>query len=242
MPKSVRQKTILLVVLLCTAATATAADAVENKPWSGSVAFGYLSSTGNTDDTSVNVDFAVAYSAKPWTHAAKGRAYGASKDSSTTAESYKLGWKSSYDFDARNYAFGAVDWNKDRFAGIVRQTFATLGYGRRILTGPRYVLNAEAGVGYAEQKPSVGTTSDGATASLGGDFTWNISDTASFDQTLYIFTASDNTFWESVSKLRASLVGNLGLSLSFTLKRNSDVPAGTDKQDTLTAVSLDYAF
>lgn len=236
----------LVAAALATAANAAAQDAdatPEDKgPWTGSFSVGYLSSKGNTDSQSTNVDLDVTYLSKPWEHRLKGRAYGASQEGETTAEAYQAGWKSSYDFDPRNYAFGALDWNKDRFAGFTRQTFATVGYGRRILTGEDFVLSVEIGAGYAEQKPAVGSTESGATGSLGGDFTWNFSDNGSFEQTLYMFTTSENTFWQSVSKVTAGLVGNLGLSVSYTIRRNSDVPPGTDKTDRLTAVSLEYKF
>lgn len=222
-------------------------------PWSGNVSVGYLRSSGNTEDSTADFDFDVLYTMKPWAHLLKGRAYGAKTDNETTSESYKLGWKSTYDFTASNYGYGALDWNKDRFAGYTRQTYATVGYGRRILATDVYVLNAEIGAGYARQRSAeVGdgmggivepaATVDGATGTLGGNFTWKLSDNASFEQTLYLFAASENNFWESVTKLRAGLIGNVGMALSYTIKRNSEVPAGTEKIDTLTSIGLDYAF
>ncbi len=233
-----------------------AEDAAEaDGPWSGNVAIGYLSATGNAENTSSSADFRVVYTVDSWRHRLKGRAYGGSTDGVTTAEAYSAGWKSTYDFNEFNYTFGALDWNKDRFAGYTRQTFATVGYGRRILNSDTFILNAEVGVGYSKQRsaevedpnnPGVilvpAETIDGAAGTLGGDFTWNISDTSSFEQTLYVFTASDNTFWESVSKVKASIVGNWALGLAYTVKRNSDVPPGTEKTDTLTAITLDYEF
>ncbi len=238
-----------LLAMACSV-TGTAFAEDEQGPWSGSVAFGYLSSSGNTDDTSAELDFDVAYTVKPWTHEFKARAYGASKDNDATAEAYKAGWKSKYDFNEFDYAFGALDWNKDRFSGYERQSFATVGYGRRILNSDEFVLNLEVGAGYTKQRsaeiagpPLVPAEStDGAAGTLGGDFTWNFSENASFHQTLYIFTASDNTFWESVSKVKASLIGSLSLAVGYTVKQNTDVPVGTEKKDTLTSITLDYSF
>ncbi|MBT8422233.1 MAG: DUF481 domain-containing protein, partial [Gammaproteobacteria bacterium] len=115
---------------------------MEEGVWSGDVTFGYLRTSGNTDDSSADLDFKVALVVKPWGHEAKGRAYGASTSDTTTAESYKLGWKSTYDITAKDYAFGALDWNKDRFSGYSRQSFGTVGYGRRILDNETYTLNA----------------------------------------------------------------------------------------------------
>lgn len=244
------QKLVVSLLALSCSTMVIAQHAADSDGWTGDVSFGYLSSTGNTEDTSADLDFKVGLTVKPWGHEFKARGYGASKDEVTTAESYKAGWKSTYDFSEFNYSFGALDWNKDRFAGYTRQTFATVGYGRRVLTSDTYTLNLEVGVGYAKQRsaevvgpPAIpAITDDGASGSLGGDFTWNISETSAFEQTLYIFTASDNTFWESVSKLRANVVGNLGLAVSYTVKQNTDVPPGTKKTDTLTSIGLTYTF
>ncbi|RJF80234.1 DUF481 domain-containing protein [Oleomonas cavernae] len=39
-----------------------------------------------------------------------------------------------------------------------------------------------------------------------------------------------------------SVVGNLAAGLNYTVRNNSEVPAGTEKTDTFTAVNLSYAF
>jgi putative salt-induced outer membrane protein len=231
-------------------------------PWSGNVALGYLSSSGNTDDTSTTFNFLVAYTTGAWVHSLDGRAYGARSTSDagedeTTAESYQLGWKSTYDLDERNYLFGKLDWNKDRFASYVEQTYETVGYGRRILDNDTYKLNVEIGAGFSQQElaefcesgatcppdPLVtGQDEDSAVGILGGDFVWNINDNVTFGQNLDIFAASENTYWETVSSLRAGLIGNVGLVASYTIKANTDAPAGKDKRDTYTALTLDYSF
>jgi putative salt-induced outer membrane protein len=83
---------------------------------------------------------------------------------------------------------------------------------------------------------------DGAVGTLGGDFLWNFSESAAFEQTLYAFVASANTYWQSVSKVRADLIGSVALGVSYTLQGNSDVAPGVDKVDSFTAITLDYAF
>ncbi len=215
-------------------------------PWSGNFALGYLASDGNTEDTSASLDARVGYDQDQWHHLLAGRAFGATTAEATTSENYKLGWKSSYDFTEFNYAFGSVDWIKDRFSSYPQQTFATAGYGRRILTSEKFTLNLEVGAGYRKQKFRVNEfvteNQDGPVATFGGNFLWNISETASFEQLLTIFASSDNTFTESVSRLRAGLLGNVGLALSYTIRDNSDVGPGLEKTDTYTSISIDYAF
>ena len=45
-----------------------------------------------------------------------------------------------------------------------------------------------------------------------------------------------------MTELKLSVVGNLFASLSYTIKNNSEVPAGTEQTDTFAAVNLSYAF
>jgi len=231
-------------LMMALAGTAWAQDEAEEQtgPWSGKVSAGYLATTGNAESSSANFDFDATYASGSWEHGLKGRAFGASAENETTAEAYQLGWKSTYDFNERNYAFGALDWNANRFAGFTRQTFATLGYGRRILTGDRFFLNVEVGAGYAKQKPQTGESESGASGTLGGEFVWALSETSEFSQNLNLFATSDNSFWESITKVSTSLIGNVALTVSYTVRRNSDVPADTEKTDTLTAISLEYSF
>jgi putative salt-induced outer membrane protein len=220
--------------------------AEEKGPWSGEISLGYLSSRGNTDSSSGTASLRVGYDINAWHHALRGKAFGSSENDQTTAENYQAGWKSSYDFTKHNYGFGALDWNKNRFSGYPQQSFATVGYGRRVLDSEKFVMNLEIGAGYAKQKKqvTVDTTEndDGAVGTLGGDFLWNFSESAAFEQTLYAFVASANTYWQSVSKVRANLIGSVALGVSYTLQGNSDVAPGVDKVDSFTAITLDYAF
>jgi putative salt-induced outer membrane protein len=69
-----------------------------------------------------------------------------------------------------------------------------------------------------------------------------LSETATFTQDLAVESGSTNTYMESKTALSARLVRNLALVASYTIKSNSEVPVGTEKTDTFTALSLEYAF
>jgi putative salt-induced outer membrane protein len=45
-----------------------------------------------------------------------------------------------------------------------------------------------------------------------------------------------------VSALRARLLNDVGLVVSYTVKHNSDVPLGREKTDKFTSIALEYAF
>jgi len=186
----------------------------------------------------------------------------------TTAAAYQLGWKSKHDIDNSNYLFGALDWIKDRKASYVKQTFETVGYGHRVIQNDTHTLNIDMGAGFSQQElapfcstiisemPSadnicladpfqvlvLGQNEDGIVGVLSGDYLWKINENVTFGQDLDVFAASDNTYWESVSALRVHLTGDLALIASYTIKANTDASLGAEKQDTYTAISLDYLF
>jgi putative salt-induced outer membrane protein len=219
-----------------------AAPAEEESPWSGALSLGYLATSGNTETTSYNTKFGIGYEADKWTHGFNASANGADETDTTTAEAYQAGWKSEYSFTEHDFLFGTVDWRKDRFSGVDQQISEAVGYGRRILDTPSHVLSVGLGVGHRQADLADGTSESGVIGRGSIDYNWIFSETAGFDQNIIIESGSDNTYIESVSAVRARLLGNFSLVLAYTIKQNSDVPVGSEKTDRLTAISVEYAF
>jgi putative salt-induced outer membrane protein len=232
----------LILIVFTGAGMLAGTPAVAQGTWSGSVALGYLATTGNSENTSVNGNFKLGYDTGKWHHALEVKAVGASTDEETTAEAYSLSLKSKYDLSEFNYLFGLLDWKEDRFSGYDQQVSEVVGYGRRLLNTERHVWNAEIGAGARQSELRDGTSENEATLRGATDFTWNFSETGSFVQTLIVESGSENTYIESVSEIKARLVGNIALVGSYTIKRNTSVPVGSEKRDTFTAISLEYAF
>jgi len=226
-----------------------AGAAEEKSPWSGSASLGFLSTSGNTNTTSYNTSFGVAYTKNKWTHAFDAAANGAdaaanSADESdrVTAEAYQADWKSSHDIREHNYLFGLVAWRKDRFSGVNQQLTETIGYGRRIIETPAHLLSAEIGAGHRSADLSDNASESGVIGRLGLDYKWTFSETSNFEQNIGVESGSDNTYLESVSAVRAKLLGDFAIVLSYTVRHNTDVPFGSEKTDKVTAISLELAF
>lgn len=234
------KRTGLLLALVFVAIGAQAEEA--ESPWKGKAALGYLATTGNSENTSVNAAAEVSYASGKWTHSAEALALGSQDDVDTTAEAYILGWKTDYSLGEFDYLFGEIRWQKDKFSGYDQQLSESLGYGRRIINNERHILNGEVGIGAKQADLRDGTSQDETILLAGLDYTWQISETASFGQDLRIEAGDANTYFESVSALNAKVYESLALVLSYTIKNNSDVPAGSEKTDTFTAISLEYSF
>ncbi len=211
-------------------------------PWSGKAGLGYLATSGNSDNTSLNALFRLSYDLDSWHHQFTAQAIGNVSNEVTTAERYQAGFKSKYDFTEHDYVFGLVNWEKDRFGGYAEQMSEAVGYGRRLLNSPTQVLNVELGIGAKQSDLFDGTRETGLIGRAGADYLWKFSETAEFSQLLTVESGSGNTYIESISAVTAKLLESLALSISYTIKNNSDVPVGRDKTDTFTALNLEYAF
>ena len=246
---AVRRLICAVAALFVTAPVWAQEEAVEDSgPWSGEIAAGYLASSGNTDTTSGTARAKLNYMVGDWENWVEGKAFGSSDDEGTTAEAYQVAGRSLYNFSEKNYGYGQLEWRKNRFSAYTQQTFETVGYGRRILTSDKYKLNLEVGAGLTQQKavissePTVTENERGAVYVAAGEFIWQVSDTTQFEQLASANVASDNTYWETISRISVSVVDSLALTVSYTIQGNTDVSDDVEKTDRFTAISLDYAF
>lgn len=213
------------------------------KPLSAEVGLGIVKTSGNTDTSSINASGEVIYQVSQWRHSGRIEGFRSSADGEKTAERYLLTGKSDYHLDDRNYLFGLLTYEDDRFSGFEYQTGAVVGYGRDVLRGPTLNANVEAGVGvrYFELTDTGENDSEG-TLRLAGALSWNISDTAVFTQELNTTIGETMTVSNSITSLSTQVVGNLAAKVSMQVRHISDVPPDVDKTDTTMTVNLVYKY
>jgi putative salt-induced outer membrane protein len=211
-------------------------------PWAGKATLGYLATSGNTENSTLNTAVEVGFTTGQWEHIAHAAAISAAENEVTTAEAYQLGWKSERNLTDKDFVFGLLEWRKDNFGAFDTQFSQTVGYGRRLVKTDKHRLNVEAGVGARQSETQAGLSENETIFRAGAYYKWLFSETAEFRQALTAESGSENTYLESVSAVSAKLLGNLALVASFTVKHNTDVPVLTEETDTFTALSLEYGF
>jgi putative salt-induced outer membrane protein len=222
---------------------AAAQDAASgSEPFSGKASLGYIATSGNTDSTSANAALSLLYELTNWRHAFDLSGIAASTDDAATAEAYLLTYEARRSFGEYNYLFTALDYKRDRFSGFAEQVSETVGYGRRLIDRERHILDAGIGVGARQSELRDGTEENDSIVRGSVDYLWTLSDTTDFEHALIVETGSTNTMTEARSALRARIVGDVALVLSYRIRANSSVPAGSASTDRFTAVSLEYAF
>ena len=242
---------LLSATLLSANSVVIAADAAaaEKSPWKSSAELGYVMTSGNSETSTINAKFDATHEKEKWRHNVHAEAFGASSTDqvtnveTTSAERYQLSGKSDYKYSEFNYVFGLANYDKDRFSGYEYQSTIAAGYGRRLINDEDMTLDLEIGPGLRVVKLDNAPDSDSeGILRLAGKFLWKVSDTATFTEDLSIDAGSDLTVSKSVTALTAKVNTSLAMKLSLTIKSNSVVPAGKEKTDSETAVTLVYSF
>jgi len=231
-----------LSAVAATVAPLTEAIAQDEEGFSGRAGLGYLATSGNSDNTSLNANFDLWWNYDPWSHSLRGQTIRSKTSNVTTAKAYSLEWQSRYALNETDYIFGLIAIDNDEFSAYDSQTREVVGYGRRLLDSDKHLWSAQAGIGARQSDLRNGTSEDEAIVFLGSSYRLTISDSSAFTQTLGIEHGSDNTYTQAVSALSAEIQENLAIVLSYTIKNNSDVLPGTEKTDTFTAISIEYGF
>ncbi len=234
------------VKVLAALAAIVAMPAIAADGWAGSAELGFSNTTGNSKDRTLNARLDIDYAQDRWRHNFFGDVYYAEADSNKTAERYVLGYKPSYFLTDRDYVFGTVRYDRDKFADIKHRWTEVIGYGRQLINTPDAYLEAEIGAGARQTdyvlNPNNLDTSE-AILYTGGRFTYRISDSARFLQTLRIEWGKDNTYTESVTGVQLRVTNAVSAKVTHTIRHNSDIVGVRGKKtDQITGVNLVYSF
>lgn len=210
--------------------------------WTGEGEFGFTSTSGNTDSQSLNAKLGIGKKSGQWDHNAKVEALQSSNSGVDSAEVFVFTEKSEYRFAEKTFAYGKLRHEEDRFSGFDHQSVVSAGAGHVFIEGGKNVLEASAGIGYRDSETDTGIKEQEAVFDGELKYTYKISETSEFNQNILLESGDSNTYTKSETFLKLVVVGNLGAKFSYEVKNNSDVPAGTDKTDTITTVTLVYSF
>ena len=244
---------VLSAVLSSTAIAAETAPSEEQTPkWSGSAELGYVSTSGNSEETDIKGRFDAEREVDQWRFTTHFDSLNSKSDGVRSAEKYYLTNRLAYKFNKNDYAFVYQSYDEDHFSGFDYQATIAAGYGRRILLPPPMTWDIEAGPGYRYSK--LDDSNDNVTQGVDGSSTeevilrlytkynWQLSETSTFQQTLNVESGKEATISKSVTSLKVMIAGALAMKLSYTVKYTDEVPKGTVHADTETAVTLLYEF
>ncbi|MDT8283072.1 MAG: DUF481 domain-containing protein [Gammaproteobacteria bacterium] len=242
---------IILTALLAITSNTFAAEEEKPKedksPWTSSAELGFIRTTGNTVSQTTIGKFDTVYEIEKWRHTGHAEAFGQQADDDTgkndvTAERYQLSGKSDYKFTERDYVFGLIDLNKDRFSGFKYDHTVALGYGYKAIKQDGMELDLEIGPGVSLFKKDGDNAEQEALLRLSAKYWWAITENSKFTQDVNTEIGESVTTTESITGLQANITKILALKFTYTVKNKSNVPAGSKKTDTQAGMTLVYNF
>lgn len=238
------------IIALTLSTTALAQD--KAKPFTMEGELGFISTTGNTDTTSINAGITASQEFENWTnnYIVEGlyRQETVEGDDGedvdvTSAQKFFASAQANYKLDnPNNRLFLFTSYEDDRFSNFNYQGTVAAGWNQTLIENNTHTLEYSIGPGYTFVETQEDVSQNSAIVRASTIYSWKISDTAKFTQTASTEVGDENTKSRAESALTATISGNLSMRLSFKLDHNSQVAEGVEKLDTETAVSLVYNF
>ncbi len=243
--------------LAACAAIAPIAHAEDAPPgWSGKGQLGYVMSRGNSEADSANAAIDLFLVRAQWKHELfLDGLYGRSAQI-TSAQRWDVRLQSDYRITSRLFSFGLVTYQNDRFSGFQYQASASAGIGYKFIDTADTQLAAQVGVGYRSLRPELLVKDDAGAVvdrvlqpssadvvgTAGMDFEHAFNSSTRLIDKLVVESGSSNTSTQNALALEVKMSRKLSLAAGYTVRNNSQPPAGLKRTDTLTTLNAVYAF
>ncbi|MFD1788880.1 YdiY family protein [Sphingomonas floccifaciens] len=208
----------------------------------GRVELGGFYTTGNTRNVGLTAAADVTREGFQWRH--KLRLLGEYQESlgQTTREHYLASYEPNYKIDDRLYAYGAAQYEADKFLGYFSRYSASAGAGYTAIRSRAVTLDIELGPSFRRTAFTDFTTESELGARGNLDFDWRLASGVTLSQDASAYVQNLNTTVTTRTALAAKLFGPLSAQMSYAVSYESRPPAGRVNTDTTSRASLVYAF
>ncbi len=228
--------TVFLFLFLAIPVAAAQAPAATS-PYTGSVGGGFAITGGNTDTRNFNLAAELERdSGGPNVIRGTASYLRGSQDDVLNLDQTTIKARDEYSFSERTFAYGAVDYYRARFKGIIFLWAPSGGIGHKLVNTDttEFVVDGGAG-GVFEKNPGLDTGKSGS-ITAGQRFRQQISSVATVTQSISALWKTED-FNDSLVNfsvgLSTTLAGNLELKLEFIdTYKNQPASAGVQKNDT----------
>lgn len=231
---------LLLASLAGTVTIAHAQELSERSPIQAEANLAWIRSSGSSDRETLKTRLFGSMSQGQWTHEALIEGLRERDGLSATVLQQRYLWqgKSSWRFTERDYLFAKVQGERDRQSAFRRQTFAALGYGRKLVQQETIELSADLGAGVRRNQDRVTRESDDeGLLNAAMNFIWRLNDSTHFSADVALESGRLSTTTRTRSALTVALGAGLHLEVAHETK-NDNGPAR--QRDAITTVGLAY--
>jgi len=222
--------------------------------WVNSLGLSYVGTSGNTDTSSLGLDFKTTRKPTPWGLDLAASFTRADDSGVTTAEQYYVGGRGIRALNDRWSIFAGLAWARDPFTGFDNRWLAEGGAELVAVKSEKHRLAFDAGLSWNSEDQiffdevameEYTETIDWFGGVLGLTWDWAISKNASLSQRLLYHPNFDDTSdWRvgSDTAVTASLTKLLALKFSYLVRHRNKPIGDNEKTDTTTKASVVLNF
>ncbi len=218
--------------------------------WIGEGTFGAGVSTGNTETRDLAAGLKLSRDSGMWRPSVELLAdYGETDGTETRNRIFAAG-QIDRDFSERAYGFGRVSHERDAFSGFESRSFVGAGVGYRVIAADltSWALEAAPGLKIDETRDIAtpvaipGSTEESFAVIGSSKFAHAFNDNVRLTNDTSVIYAETSTQIGNSLAITSALSGALSARFSFDVRYDTEPPAGFEQTDTITRVSLVYAF
>jgi putative salt-induced outer membrane protein len=239
------RKLFVIVSVLAFAGTAVAEEALQpenSMTWKSDVELGFVQTGGNTQTQNLNAKGKVVGDGDEFRTTLEATALNSKDGKATTSEKYSASLQEDWKMSKYDYLFGRIGFDTDRFGGFKRRIRETVGYGRDLIKNDKFHWKAEIGGGLRQSTLTTNEKTNETIARASTGIKWKINDAATFTQDLSTEGGKQGFVSNSVTAIQQKLNGRLSSKISFSAQHTSQVPVGTKKLNTETAITLVWSY
>jgi len=211
--------------------------------WTGKGEAGLAIADGNANTKTANARVTIGRKVEAWEHGLGLAWLYVRNDGITSAKRWESFAKTQYNFGGgRTFWFGGLRYEQDRFSGFDHQGVVDSGLGHKFVDSEATKLSGRLGVGYKfwETLDTPRDKDNSIAGTAGLDFSHQFNTSTSVFNKFGAEVTSGNNFLQNEAGLVVKMSDRIALALGYTVRYNSDPPAGFRKTDTLTTVNLVY--
>ncbi|GAB3452522.1 DUF481 domain-containing protein [Massilia terrae] len=232
--------------------TVKAPDKMAEGSWFTSAELGAITTSGNTNGTSVTGKIDARHETSNWSDEYIASGYfkedeihnaDGTRTRERSAERYALSAKAAFKLlgeGQRAFVLGShVD---DKFGAYTKYSSLSVGYGSQLFKSESKTLDVEIGPGYFHGAHAAAPSESGMTVRGAALFRWALSSSAWFAQNFSVEHGTSNTHTIAETALSTKINDTMQMKAGFSLRSDTSVPVDKKNTDTQTSLTVVYSF
>ncbi len=216
--------------------------AQEENALSTEIGVSAIFTSGNTEEENIKFNIGLEWVRDEWKYGFTMDGFRSSQEGDLSAQRLYNVATVTFDMTDNNFIITQASYEDDRFSGYDNQTQISVNYGQSLLMDRENMsFTYNIGLGMRSSRSEEEDFREGILRAE-GNYSWNVSENATFTQELSVDGGNESTIVRSSSAIETAIVGDLSMKFSINIKFQSEVPSGREKTDTITALSLIYRF